>query len=140
MIAAMGRRADQRLAASLLTVPILVGLFGLLVAPGAAVWWIALAGVTSGGSIAMALALIGLRSRDAMDTSRLSGMAQGLGYLLAASGPVAAGALRASTGGWQAVILMLIGLTVAQGILGALAGRDRYVGEEHAAGSGGRRR
>jgi CP family cyanate transporter-like MFS transporter len=139
MIAVMGRRADQRLAASLLTVPMVIGLVGLLVAPGAAVLWIALAGVTSGGSIAMALALIGLRARDAVDTSRLSGMAQGFGYLLAASGPVVAGALRASTGGWQAVIVMLLGLTVAQGILGALAGRDRYVGDPSHHGSSSRR-
>jgi CP family cyanate transporter-like MFS transporter len=130
LIAAMGRRADQRLVASSLTLPMLIGLLGLLIWPGAAALWIALAGVTSGGSIAMALALIGLRSRNPVDTARLSGMAQGFGYLLAASGPVVAGALRAFTGGWQPVIMMLIGLTIAQAIFGGLAGRDRYVGEE----------
>lgn len=131
LIAAMGRRADQRLVAGLLTVPMFVGLVGLLLVPQLAVLWICLAGVTSGGSIAMALALIGLRSRTATDTARLSGMAQGFGYLIAAGGPASAGALRAATGGWQAVIWMLLGLTVAQAILGVLAGRDRYVGEHH---------
>ncbi len=131
LIAAMGRRADQRLVAGLLTVPMFIGLLGLLLAPQAAALWIGMAGLTSGGSIAMALALIGLRTRTAIDTARLSGMAQGFGYLIAAGGPASAGALRAATGGWHAVIWMLIGLTVAQTVLGILAGRDRYVGEHH---------
>lgn len=131
LIAAMGRRADQRLVAGLLTVPMFAGLIGLLLAPHWAVLWIGLAGVTSGGSIAMALALIGLRSRTATDTARLSGMAQGFGYLIAAGGPASAGAIRAATGGWQPVIWLLIGLTAAQTVLGVLAGRDRYVGDHH---------
>jgi CP family cyanate transporter-like MFS transporter len=84
--------------------------------------------MTSGSAIALALALIGLRTRNAQDTARLSGMAQGIGYLLAACGPIAAGSIRDLTGGWTPVIMLLIGLTVAQGISGALAGRPRTIG------------
>jgi CP family cyanate transporter-like MFS transporter len=127
--ALMARSTSQRVIAGLITVPILFALIGMLVRPGLLALWAVLCGMTSGGSITVALALIGLRTRLASDTARLSGMAQGVGYLLAAGGPVAAGALRALTGSWAAVIVMLMVLTVLQAVTGYLGGRDRFVGE-----------
>lgn len=127
--ALMSRTADQRLIASMINIPILVAFAGMMIMPGLLTVWAVLAGLTSGGSITVALALIGLRTRLAADTARLSGMAQGVGYLLAAGGPVAAGWLRQTTGSWSPVIVMLIVLTVLQGGAGFLAGRNRYVGE-----------
>lgn len=127
--ALMSRTADQRLIASMINIPILIAFAGMLIMPQLLTVWAVLAGLTSGGSITVALALIGLRTRLAADTARLSGMAQGVGYLLAAGGPVAAGWLRGTTGSWTAVIVMLIVLTLLQGAAAFLAGRNRYVGE-----------
>ncbi|GGL68695.1 putative transporter YycB [Microlunatus endophyticus] len=125
----LGRVADQRLVASMINIPILIALAGMISFPQLLSVWAVLAGLTSGGSITVALALIGLRTRLAADTARLSGMAQGVGYLLAAGGPVAAGWLRQTTGSWTAVIMMLIVLTLLQGAAAYLAGRNRFVGE-----------
>jgi CP family cyanate transporter-like MFS transporter len=130
--ALMARRPDQRGVAVMITVPILIALAGLIIAPGMILGWAMLAGLTSGSSIAVALALIGLRSRNAYDAARLSGMAQSMGYLLAAGGPIAAGALREATGSWQPVIIVLIMITLGQAAFGALAGRNRYVGQHTA--------
>jgi CP family cyanate transporter-like MFS transporter len=124
----MSRRDDQRWIAVLVAVPMLIALLGLMLAPGLVIIWSALGGMTSGSAIALALALMGLRTADPVDTARLSGMAQGVGYLLAAGGPLAAGTIREHAGSWTPVLLVLIGLTVAQGVFGWLAGRDRVIG------------
>ncbi|MBO0811923.1 MAG: MFS transporter [Microlunatus sp.] len=127
--ALMSRAADQRLIASMITIPILISLTGMLILPQLVAVWAVLAGLTSGGSITVALALIGFRTRLPADTSRLSGMAQGVGYLLAAGGPFAAGWLRDATGSWTPAIVMMIVLTLTQAVAGYLAGRSRYLGE-----------
>lgn len=124
----MGRRDDQRRIAIMVTLPMLIALTGLLLRPELLVLWAILGGMTSGSSVALALAMMGLRTRDAVDTARLSGMAQGFGYLLAAGGPIAAGSIRGLTGSWSAVIIILIMLTLLQATVGRLAGRDRVIG------------
>src|SRR5699024_4315981 len=50
-------------------------------------------GVYIGGIFPLALTLLGLRARNAKESSALSGMAQSIGYLLAACGPVFIGYL-----------------------------------------------
>lgn len=128
---AMGRRADQRLAAVGTTVPMLAACVGLLVAPGPlAALWAMLLGGGQGCALIVALALMGLRTADAHDTSRLSGMAQGVGYGLAAVGPFAAGVLRQVTDSWTPVVLAIAASAVALAIAGLGAGRDVTIGHE----------
>ncbi|MFI9103890.1 CynX/NimT family MFS transporter [Streptomyces fildesensis] len=104
------------------------GYVGLLVDPVGGAWaWAALLGVGQGGAVGLALTMIVLRSRDALTAARLSGMAQGVGYLLAAAGPLAAGALYQSSGGWTAPIVLMLLLCGAQLTAGLGAGRDRKV-------------
>jgi CP family cyanate transporter-like MFS transporter len=105
----------------------LAGLSGLLVAPGAApLLWTVLLGL--GMSVfSLALTIIAVRARTSEDTARLSGMAQGFGYLLAAVGPFLFGLLHDVTGGWEVPFAMLIGVLLVQIVVGALAGRPRYV-------------
>jgi CP family cyanate transporter-like MFS transporter len=104
-----------------------IGVVGLLVAPGAAPWaWSLCIGVGM-GVFAISVALIPLRTRNSTDTRALSTMSQGLGYLLAAVGPLAFGLLHGATGSWTAsLVLMLAGVAV-QAVVGFLAGRPRYV-------------
>lgn len=104
------------------------GYVGLLVDPVGGAWaWAALLGVGQGGAVGLALTMIVLRSRDAFTAARLSGMAQGVGYLLAAAGPLAAGAPYQSSGGWTAPIVLMLLLCGAQLAAGLGAGRDRKV-------------
>jgi MFS transporter, CP family, cyanate transporter len=84
-------------------------------------------GVGQGGLIAMAMMLIILRSPDAHAAARLSGMAQGVGYILAGFGPLAAGLLRGSTGSFAAPTLLFIACAAAAGWSALEAGRDRQI-------------
>lgn len=103
------------------------GVAGLAIAPAAApLLWTVLLGL--GMSVfSLALAVIALRARTAEDTAQLSGMVQGLGYLLAGIGPFLFGLLHEVSGGWTVPWLMVMVVYVVQIVLGALAGRPRYV-------------
>ena len=94
--------------------PLVVGALGLLAAPAAMPLWVVLAGISSGSSLVYALTRISLAARTSAEATRLSGMAQSLGYLLAAAGPVTAGWLRDTTGSWAPALLLLAALAAAQ--------------------------
>jgi CP family cyanate transporter-like MFS transporter len=103
------------------------GVIGVMVAPAAApVLWAILLGL--GMSVfSLALTTIALRSRTGGDTARLSAMAQGFGYLLAAVGPFLFGLLHDVTGGWTVPFAMLLVVVAGQIVFGVLAGRPRFV-------------
>ncbi|WP_369816663.1 MFS transporter [Mycobacterium sp. E740] len=103
------------------------GVVGLLLAPAAApLLWSTLFGIGL-GAFSLALTIIALRARDSADTARLSGMAQGIGYLLAGIGPFLFGVLHDATGGWTVPWLMVLAVYAVQIGAGMLAGRNRYV-------------
>jgi len=103
------------------------GTTGLMLAPSwSPLVWSLLVGL--GMSVfSLALTVIALRARTGADTARLSGMAQGFGYLFAALGPFLFGLLHDVAGGWQVPLAMLLGLLLVQMVFGALAGRRRFV-------------
>jgi CP family cyanate transporter-like MFS transporter len=106
------------------------GLLGILVAPTLAPYlWVVLLGIGCGACFAMGLALFVLRTGRVEDTARLSGMAQSVGYLICACGPLLFGLLHELTGSWRAPLIMLLGLLVPQLHAGMLAGRRRVLGE-----------
>ncbi|QZA11727.1 MFS transporter [Mycolicibacterium holsaticum DSM 44478 = JCM 12374] len=105
----------------------IAGVIGLLIDPGfAPLLWSVLIGL--GMSVfSLALTVIALRARGPEDTAQLSGMAQGFGYLLAGLGPFLFGVLHDATGGWTVPWAMVLGVYVVQMVMGAFAGRNRYV-------------
>lgn len=126
-LATLGR--DQRLANMMGVVATLAGLLGCIYAPLSTVWvWSILLGISQGSLIAIALTMIALRAADSRIATQLSGMVQGIGYILASSGPLLAGLLHSWTGGWNAVAVLcvVIGLGLLASGLGA--GRARHVG------------
>jgi CP family cyanate transporter-like MFS transporter len=123
------RLPDQRFAAAGVSALIGIAALGLLVVPTWHVLWVVLAGVSTGASIVVALSLFAARTRTPHDAGRLSGMAQGVGYLIAAGGPVLAGLLHGATGSWTSTMIAVIVIALAQLVVGFLAGRDRFVGE-----------
>jgi CP family cyanate transporter-like MFS transporter len=107
------------------SLPMVVSVIGLLAAPDLVLLWAVVAGFGQGCALVVALTLIGLRGRTPHETTQLSGMAQSVGYLLAAAGPVAAGALTEDTGSWDAALLLMLVLAVVQVTVAFGAGRDR---------------
>nr|WP_239074374.1 MFS transporter [Streptomyces sp. SID10853] len=123
-----GRMRSQRPLIVLVTSMVAVGYAGLMVAPVSGAWlWSAVLGVGQGGAVGLALTLIVLRSGDAQTAARLSGMAQTVGYLLAAVGPLTAGAVYQATGSWTLPIALVLGVCAAALVVGLFAARDRKV-------------
>jgi len=123
------RARTQRPHALAATVLTGLGLAGVLVAPTTAPYlWMVLLGIGQGGAFAVALTLIVLRARTATDTAGLSALAQSVGYVLAASGPLLVGAVHDRTGSWTPPLLLLLALLVPQAVAGLLAGRPLHAG------------
>ncbi|MFK0086685.1 CynX/NimT family MFS transporter [Pseudomonas sp. NPDC090755] len=122
------RGKDQRLAIVLVMLLALAGLFGCLYAPLEGLWgWAIVLGLGQGGTFALALTLIVLRSRDAHVAANLSSMAQGVGYTLASMGPFAVGLVHDLTGGWSAVGWIFAVLGIGAIGFGLKAGRNLQV-------------
>jgi MFS transporter, CP family, cyanate transporter len=68
-----------------------------------------------------------LRTRHAESAARLSGMAQTVGYLLAALGPLMLGFLHETQNPRLASTLWLVALALATAASGTIAGRDAFV-------------
>ncbi|MEE4420845.1 CynX/NimT family MFS transporter [Streptomyces bugieae] len=125
-----GRMRRQRLLGVAVSALMACGVAGLLTAPVAGAWlWAALLGVGQGGALGLALTMMVLRSGDAHTAARLSGMAQTGGYLLAAAGPLALGAVHQTTNGWTVPLLLLLTVCAALALLALGAGRDRRIGD-----------
>jgi len=126
---AMRIGSDQRPTLCLMLLLGLAGLLGCLYAPLASIWlWVVLLGLGQGGQFSVALLLIVLRSRDTPTAARLSGMAQGVGYTLAALGPLAVGLLHDLTGGWGAASVLFTVVTLAALACGWIAAQNCFVG------------
>nr|WP_254774006.1 MFS transporter [Microbacterium sp. cf046] len=117
----------QRVGPALIPVLSLIGVVGLIVWPPAFLLWVILCGLASGASLGVSLSLFSLRARTHEGASALSGMAQSGGYLIAAAGPIAFGALLSVSGGWLAPLVLVALVLVGQLVVGLLVGRDRYV-------------
>ncbi|GAA4829325.1 MFS transporter [Saccharopolyspora rosea] len=103
------------------------GMLGVLFAPLSMPWvWAVLIGVGM-SAFPLALVLISLRTANAADTSRLSAMAQSIGYLIASFGPFLFGTLHDLTGAWSASLVAVVVVIVVQGLIGIVAGRPRTV-------------
>lgn len=104
-----GRKRDQRSIIMVLVGMEMAALLGLIFpALGPVQLWVSLIGFSLGGAFGLALYLIVVRSADTPTATRLSGMVQAIGYLLAASGPIIVGSLFDLSGNWLHVFLMLL--------------------------------
>jgi CP family cyanate transporter-like MFS transporter len=131
--AAAARAADQRMILTVVMACYPLGYVGLLVAPYTlAVPCAILVGIGA-TTFPLILTMIGLRSRTPAGTAALSGFTQSAGYLLAAVGPFAVGAIYEHTGGWTWPLVLLLVLTLPQILLGRYAARPTYIEDQLAA-------
>ncbi|KGD90001.1 MFS transporter [Achromobacter sp. RTa] len=126
------RMKDQRAAAFCSAAASFVAMLGLIAAPGWATLWIVLLGLGTGGGIILGLAFVGLRASHAQQAAALSGMAQCVGYLFAATGPALMGALHDALGGWDVALGVCAALCVAMAAAGLYAGRAIQIGQYRA--------
>ncbi len=123
-----GRKSDQRSIVTFLIIIEVIGLFGLLFPQlGPVFLWVSLIGFVLGGTFGLALLLIVMRSSDTESATELSGMAQSIGYLIAASGPIIFGSLFDFTGGWSYPLMLLIVIASCKLYVGLAAGRPGKV-------------
>jgi len=97
----------------------------------ATVLWVSLLGLGQGASISLALTLFAPRTADAKDAAALSGMAQSVGYLLAAAGPFLFGVRHDLTRSWSPPLALLFAVAVGMLLVGVAAGRNAHVTPEH---------
>ena len=89
--------------------------------------WTLLFGFGSGATMILGLTFIGLRASSAHQAAALSGMAQSVGYLLAACGPPLMGRIHDANGDWHIPLLAVALISLVMAVCGALAGRDREI-------------
>jgi MFS transporter, CP family, cyanate transporter len=122
------RGRDQRPAVIVSMVLNMAGLFGCVFGPlPLALLSAIILGVGQGASFALALTLIVLRSPDARTAGQLSSMAQGVGYCLAATGPLLVGVLHGWTGSWSALAILFVVIGSGALLAGLGAGRNLHV-------------
>ncbi|MGX8013401.1 CynX/NimT family MFS transporter [Mesorhizobium sp. ORM8.1] len=123
------RLKDQRVINVALVTIAVVAFLGILFAPVSTVlYWAVLQGIGQGGLIAAAMTLIVLRSPDSHVAAHLSGMAQGVGYVLAAFGPLLVGLIRGWTGSFSETAFLFVALGLGVAVMGFGAGRALQVG------------
>ncbi|WP_088032055.1 CynX/NimT family MFS transporter [Evansella clarkii] len=106
-----------------------IGFLGLLVSE--ATWLFVLSailiGLAQGSSISLALTMLGIRAANGKQAAELSGMAQSVGYGLAAVGPIIIGSILDITASGTIAIYVFIGVAVLKLFAGLGAARDRTV-------------
>ena len=111
-----------------LSLMMLAGISGLWLMPaGTAPLWILLASAGTSGCFASALMLFALRSSDSRTAAALSGMAQTVGYSIAAAGPLGMGLLYDVSGSWSASLSFLSVLMLAECVLAWFAARPDII-------------
>lgn len=127
LAATLRRLKDQKMAAVVVSLLSALSLTGILYAPDLAMLWAAILGFGSGASMMLGLTFIGLRTKNSGDAAALSGMAQCVGYLMAAMGPLLLGKVHDWSGGWTVPLLMTATIAVAGACTGMAAGRNAYL-------------
>lgn len=89
--------------------------------------WVILLGMGAGLSFGLAMILFSLRTVNAKQAGELSGMAQSVGYLLAATGPMLFGYLNDISNSWTIPLWILVAASILLLLFGMGAGRNMYV-------------
>lgn len=126
-----GRMRSQRGLAAAISVMFIIAYAGLLWGGSTLVTlWVILLGIAGGSSFSLIIMLFALRARTPEQAAELSGMAQSVGYLLAAGGPALLGLIHDLTNSWTIPLFILLIVSVLILIFGVLSGKPGYVTPE----------
>lgn len=125
------KMVNQRPLVWFFSVLYIVGFTGLLLDPNGAltILWMILIGFAGGTSFALTMMMFSLRTKTAMDAAELSGVAQSIGYLLAAAGPVLFAFVNETTGSWYVPTILFIITCILLLVVALHAAGNRYVRE-----------
>ena len=126
--ALLHRSNDQRPVALGSSILALSAYVGLAVAPQLSLLWVVVGAMGCGSLIVIALSLFSLRTGNHVQAAELSGMAQSIGYGVAAAGPVVFGALHDLSGGWTLPLVVTAGLMLVLCAMAVQVGRNRLIG------------
>ncbi|MDR2278247.1 MAG: MFS transporter [Vagococcus sp.] len=84
-------------------------------------------GIAGGIAFSLSMMFFNLRTSTPKEAADLSGMAQSIGYILAAVGPFLFGLLHDLTNNWQSSLFLLIGITIILLFVGLNAGSSKKV-------------
>lgn len=125
-----GKLKNQRGLVVITAVLFMAGISGVWF--GSSAWmpvWAICIGIAGGFAFGLAMMFFSLRTRSTQEASELSGMAQSVGYLLAAMGPALFGLLHDATHSWNGPLALLVAASVLLLVAGLGAGSNRYVGD-----------
>jgi CP family cyanate transporter-like MFS transporter len=105
----------------------LTGLLMIWLTPDLLVLACIITGFGFAATFPLSLTLIGSRASTSTQTTQLSALAQGWGYLISAAATFVFGLLRDVTGTWDASLILVSVLTFIQLFAGAVAGRNRRI-------------
>ncbi len=89
--------------------------------------WVIFIGIGSGSAFSLAMMFFNLRTKTVKEASQLSGMAQSIGYLIAAIGPMFIGKLFDLTNSWTLPLYVLIGCSILLLLVSVNASRERTI-------------
>lgn len=84
-----------------------------------------LGGIAQGGGFAAIFTIVVQVSRTDRESAQLSAFVQGVGYVVAATGPAVLGLAHDVTGAWTVPVLVVLGTTVTFAVMGTLAGASQ---------------
>lgn len=123
-----GKLVSQRPIVVFFTICYIIGFAGILLEwTSLAILWMIILGFAGGASFGLVLMFFTLRTKTAYEAAELSGFAQSIGYLLAATGPVLFGYLHDTTGSWLMPILLFICCSVVLALASYQGAKNRYV-------------
>lgn len=119
---------DQRKIVVVIIALYLIGYGGVITGIASLnVLWMIIIGIAGGASFGLTMMFFTLRTHTPDEAAGLSGMAQSLGYLLAAVGPVLFGSLHDLTDGWTAPLLIFMAAIILLFFCGMKAGKNDFV-------------
>lgn len=127
-MSALKKYRDQRGISFIASLAIFTGLAGLLIFPALPLLWLVIAGLGAGASMVICLSLFNLRATDHSQAAALSGMAQCMGYGVAALGPLVFGMLHEVSHSWTVPLIVLTAVNALQLVIAPLAGRAKHIG------------
>ncbi|BEU03469.1 cyanate transporter [Agarivorans sp. OAG1] len=104
---------------------VVFSLLGMILAPGLAILWVGLFGLSNCATFIVVLSFIGHKTTNTQQAAALSGMSQSFGYALAATGPSLIGIIHTSTGTWSLPLLIIALFGVACTVFCALAAKGK---------------
>lgn len=123
-----GRMSSQRSLVIITSSLFIAGTLGLLYGSSyLLVLWVILLGIGGGFAFSLAMMFFSLRTRDSHQAAELSGMAQSVGYLLAAIAPTLFGYIHDITDSWTIPLLIMTGSSFLLFIFGLGAARNRFI-------------